>query len=369
MVYLSPGLQMAFTSGLIISLGLIAIGYFLRNSYRHILIGSGEIVFGLIWILFVPQYIAIDDTVNAFFCFMAPIFFGFLAFHEFRCYQWKQEIKPLDWIAGTTLIAAGIYFAIDLIKPLHGVLVYVVAYKSAALLSLFGYRTVLGKATWEMGAYGIEMEHMGGGTISIILACTGVQAIALFLGFILATKPNRDMWLDWAKTNKKIVKRKIHNSKGIKKIRYGLIYRNLLELIHFSNRRRRALALLYTVPVIYFTNLLRNAAIVYVEYEGKLNGMTDGLNVAGRVWNRSVMSLSLSFLEVGEIYSFDLIHNWITKILALLLMLFLFLLLFDVLPELHENFLGLMDVLRFHKKDNVTDGFVELPELPAKKDT
>jgi hypothetical protein len=58
--------------------------------------------------------------------------------------------------------------------------------------------------------------------------------------------------------------------------------------------------------------------------------------------------------------SFDLAHNWLTKFMSLALMFFMLLLLFDVLPELQENLLGLMDVFRYRKKDNVKDGFVEL---------
>ncbi len=46
--------------------------------------------------------------------------------------------------------------------------------------------------------------------------------------------------------------------------------------------------------------------------------------------------------------------------MSLALMLFMLLLLFDVLPELQENVLGLLDVFRYRKKDNVKDGFVEL---------
>jgi len=76
------------------------------------------------------------------------------------------------------------------------------------------------------------------------------------------------------------------------------------------------------------TNLLRNAALIYVVYEDKL--------------------------------SFEMAHNVLTKIMSLALMLFMLLLLFDVLPELQENVLGLLDVFRFRKKDNVMDGFVEL---------
>ena len=36
------------------------------------------------------------------------------------------------------------------------------------------------------------------------------------------------------------------------------------------------------------------------------------------------------------------------------------LVLFEVLPELQENVLGLFDIARFRKEDNVKDGFVEL---------
>ena len=126
---------------------------------------------------------------------------------------------------------------------------------------------------------------------------------------------------------------------GFKRFRFVLIKRNLDNLIGRGDKQRIALALLYTVPLIYGTNLLRNAALVYVVYEDKLIDLADALHVEN---------------------DFVLAHNYLTKIMSLALMLFMLLVIFDVLPELQENFLGLLDVFRYRRKDNVRDGFVEL---------
>jgi len=340
MAQTDPGWQMISISILIVSLGLMAIGFFLQNRKRHLILAGGEAVFSIFWLSFIPYYLSIGDFVNATLCLMSLPFFVLLAFHEIRCYQWKQELRPLNWIAGTTFIAAGLYFGVEYIPPVHEALVTVVAFLSAQLLNLFGYNASIASGYWSEEEFLVPLLHNSGHKISIVLACTGIQAIALFLGFILATKPDRSIWKDWAKSNLRLVNKKLKKAEGVKKIRLQLVRRTLMNLKKRSDSKRMVLSILYTAPVIFIANLFRNGALVYVTHEDKFRYIVASLPVES---------------------TFEFAHNYITKGMALVLMLFLFLLLFDVLPELHENFLGLMDVLRFHKKDNVKDGFVELP--------
>jgi len=314
---------------LIISLAFIGTGYFFKKNMRHVFLAGGELLFGLFWLTYVPEYINKGDYVNLLFCLAALPFFGYIAYHEYLCFKREEELKPLDWIAGTAFFGATIYFAFAYIRPLHQALVYAVAYKSAAVATLFGYFAEPANPAWRSTfEYAVPLYHNGYGNIQIVLACTGIQAIALFIGFIISTRPDRDLWIDWAKLNRKIVKKKLKTAQGFKRFRLELVKRNLDSLMGRSNWQRVALAILYTIPVIYGTNLLRNAALIYVVYEDKLE--------------------------------FELAHNYLTKIMSLALMLFMLLVIFDVLPELQENFLGLLDTFRYRRKDNVKDGFVEL---------
>jgi exosortase/archaeosortase family protein len=315
---------------LAVSLCLIGFGYFFKKRLRHLILGFGEILFAVFWLSLVPEYYDKGDIVNMAFCILALPFFSLVAYHEYLCFKRKEELTPLDWIAGTTFITSVIYFSIAYIWFLQQYLVYAVAFKSAAVATLFGYHTepLQGMWDWTQLQYHVPLDHSGTTSINIVLACTGIQAIALFIGFIISTKPDKSVYIDWANVNLKIVKRKLKKARGIEALRLRFVKRTLENLLWRSNKLRVFLAFMYTVPIIYMTNLLRNAALVYVVYEDKLE--------------------------------FDMAHNVLTKIMALALMLFMLLLLFDVLPELQENVLGLLDVFRFRKKDNVKDGFVEL---------
>lgn len=315
---------------LAVSLCLIGFGYFFKKRPRHLIIGAGEVLFALFWLSLIPEYYDKEDFINMAFCIGALPFFSLVAYHEYLCFKRKERLISLDWIAGTSFFTSIIYFSIAYIWILQKYLVYAVAFKSAAVATLFGYHTEPLKGIWDWSElqYHVPLDHAGTSSINIILACTGIQAIALFIGFIISTKPDRTLYVDWAKANLKLVKRKLKNASGIEGLRLKFVKRTLENLLWRSDKQRMFLAFMYTVPIIYMTNLLRNAALVYVVYEDKLE--------------------------------FELAHNVLTKIMSLALMLFMLLLLFDVLPELQENVLGLLDVFRFRKKDNVKDGFVEL---------
>jgi exosortase/archaeosortase family protein len=158
------------------------------------------------------------------------------------------------------------------------------------------------------------------------MACTGFQSIALVRGIIIATRPERSLWEGWAKANRRHVERLIERSGGIYRLRLRMIRTTLDTLLNRSSKMRILLAVLVTAPVIYFLNLIRNAAVVYVTQEGFL--------------------------------PFDIFHDWIMRVWSFMVLVILILVVFDLLPELQENLFGLLDILTKRGKLVARDGFL-----------
>jgi len=319
-------LDLAMIGCLVIGLALMGAGQFYKKRHRHILTACGEVLFGIFWLTLVPEYLEKNDTVYVVFCLAALPAFCLLAYHEYLCFTRKEELVPLDWLAGTAAFSAGLYFLIAFIPPLDEALTYAVAMNTTWVLDLFGYHATLHTGYWIGSEFAVPIEHDGVVRIQIVLACTAIQSIALIMGFILATKPNRGIWEDWAKANLRHVERRIEKSGGIYRLRLVLINGTLKNLLKRSDRGRIGMAVLVTAPVIYVTNLFRNAAVVYVTHEGFL--------------------------------PFDFFHNYLIKAMSFLVLILLFLVLFEILPEFQENVFGFFDIMLRRKKGNVKDGFV-----------
>ena len=192
------------------------------------------------------------------------------------------------------------------------------------ILGGFGYEAALG--VWTYDAYGGHALVLVGDSpmdnwINIVMACTGMQAIALFLGGIAALRPNRGVWDKWARDV-------VSGKEPVRGPMAGYRRGRLARLLKMSDRQRLLRAVMYTAPVIFVSNLARNVAIVFLVYEGHID-----------------------FYTAHHIYA---------KSLAFLLLIVLTLACFSVLPELQENILGIMDLKHRRKKGDIGDGFVRM---------
>ena len=157
------------------------------------------------------------DFVNAFICIAGVFVLSYVAYHEWLSIRRNERVKCLNWIAGAAAIAGLIYFGIERTE-LAPWLIESVAIQSSLILN-----AVVGNVTVS----GVNIFHNGSYVVTIIFACTAVQAMVLFVGLILAL-PNVD---------------------GKRKI-YGL---------------------LVTIIPVYFLNLLRNALVGFLI----VNNITD----------------------------------------------------------------------------------------------
>ena len=232
------------------SLFLLAIGYYLSER-DHIFLGKrfptkignqfsilGWLSLGFFWWIQVEYYILIKDPVNALICAAAVPFFGYLAYHEYLSIIWKSAYEPLRWLAAMTVVAGGIYFFVERVPLLAGWLIHLVAEQSIWILDIFGVENTLGSIDYGEGSkiYRSGSEHeevrvsIEGGSwknplapsVNIVLACTALQSMIIFVGGVICTK---------------------------------------------APLNRRFNAFLVTVPPIYILNLVRNAVVIWLTYE------------------------------------------------------------------------------------------------------
>ena len=223
---------------------------------------SGWLIFAFYWstqpaTLYLGEE---GDVFNASVCVIGVFVLSYLAYHEWLSIKRAEKISCLNWIAGATALAGLIYFGIER-TVLAPWLIEVTARQSGDVLNLIiGNVSVYGRSIWYNGSY----------VVTIIFACTAIQAMVVFVGMIAALQ-------------KVAIKRKI----------YGL---------------------LVTVVPIYFLNLLRNALV--------------------------------TFLVANNIADFNVAHNYIAKIGALIAMIILLLILVKIIPEILDEIFCLTDLYK-----------------------
>ena len=232
------------------SLFLLTTGYFLSGR-DHIYLGKrfpshighnlniiGWLCLGFFWWLQVEHYIVIKDPINALFCAAAVPFFGYLAYHEYQSILWNAKYEPLRWLAAMTVIAGGIYFFVERVPLLSGWLIHLIAEQSIWILNVLDIETTLGALDYGEGSHwyrpasehqevrvsveGESWQHVDAPTVNIVLACTALQSMIIFVGGVICTK---------------------------------------------APYNRRFYAFLATVPPIYILNLIRNAGVIWLTYE------------------------------------------------------------------------------------------------------
>ncbi|HPE63163.1 MAG TPA: archaeosortase A [Methanothrix sp.] len=174
-------------------------------SGRRGLSGLGWVLFGVHWLKQPAYYLAIGDPFNvvltlvvALFCF----YVGWLILAR-RC-----RSRSCDW-AGTAVAIGGFaYFPFAEIAPLRDWLILMTAKLTLLLLAAFDVPAMTG---------GGSVITLNGHSVEIVLACTAIESMALFAGVVLSVR---------------------------------------------APLKRKAAALLVSVPVIYALNLFRNTFVV-----------------------------------------------------------------------------------------------------------
>jgi archaeosortase A (PGF-CTERM-specific) len=208
-------------------LGLLGFGFLARTWARRMTM-AGWLLFAFYWALVAQDLFVAEngDYVNMFFAFVGTYFFTYLAYH-----QWLSEVRGVEnptvrFVNIGTFVAAGAYFLIDKIQPLRLWLILTVSDHTKWLLDLFGqgaaaglhYEVDLSAPTSDVSGLGeqaptlfwydgwrghipaaphgfwatvMHFDPTGADPtilpVSIILACTALQSIMLFVGLFMGT--------------------------------------------------------------------------------------------------------------------------------------------------------------------------------------
>ncbi len=236
----------------VISLGLIAVGRLSNVRKGHLVIGLGWALFGFYWALEFPYYLGIADFINAVLSIGALPAFLFLTYHEVLSYRWNEDYRPLSFLASVTAGTGLPYFFIKYVPFISKPLIDIVAYQSVWITNLFGRHLSLSGGSWVNGEY---MAHIEGVPVSIILACTGIQAILVAFSLI-------------------------YFSRGDSAVR-----RNLLLIV---------------IPVIYVANLFRNVLVFLLVDANGASYFEFAHNVIGKGMS-TVVLLILALYTFGKI--------------------------------------------------------------------
>jgi exosortase/archaeosortase family protein len=268
----------------------LAAGYYLRDRRCHLLRIVG---FVLLTVFFTLEVVRIvregKDVWNVAFTAFAPPIFVFVAWQEYLSYLWNEDHRSLRWLTGTAWMAGLIYYGFDRIPVMTAGIIYVVAGQTIWLGQMFGYGADfrIEGINWEREDLSVSITNS---PVSIILGCTGIEAIVIFVGAILATRLELDPWAAYREAD------------APKFVYYRLM----------SGKERMARALIYTISIIWVGNLIRNVAIIYL------------VDVKG--------------------WDFDFVHGDLGKGSSFVILLVLAFVTFNLLPEMLDNISGLYDL-------------------------
>ena len=325
---------------ILLFIGLLCLitGYLLgKRRQSHFILIIGWISFGLFWLLQIPHFLAIDDIFNATFCLLGFILFLYFTYHEILNIKWNEYLYSLNYIAGVTAVAGIVYYLVEKVEPLAKGLIYAVALKTMVILNLLGQNYGLGSFGRDPITNELGLPITGSG-IAIILACTGIQSLAIFISILIITKSNRQLWVPWTK---KFLKKGIPIEVKNSKLRTWLWNRKKVrarKVLKMTDKGRFIRVFIYTIPTIYVLNIFRNVLIIWgTEY------------------------------EVLGSDTFNIAHNYLSKILSLVVLIILLFIVFDLLPEALEGIMGLLDLPKRTEPGMVKNGFIELDEPGAEK--
>jgi exosortase/archaeosortase family protein len=272
---------------LLAGLATLAVGFFWKDRRTHLVRIVGSILLALFFSIEIIRIINEGkDAWNVTFTAIAPPVFVFVAWQEWLSYRWDEDHTSLKWIVGTAFIAGSIYYAFDRIPQLTAAIVYVVAAQSVWFGQIFGYGFdfYIGDILWDNEPLAVSIENA---PVRIILGCTGIEAIVIFVGAILATELERDPWL-------------VYKNPDVPKF---------LRLRGMSQDERRSRAMLYAISIVWVGNLLRNVLIIYL------------VDVVG--------------------WEFEFVHGTLAKSMSFGILLGLAFMTFNLIPEMLDNISGI----------------------------
>jgi len=297
------GLDLGQTNLAIVTIGLIFLGtaFHSRKPKARWMSPLGWVCVGVYFYLGAEHYFEISDPVLIFMSIAAlPVCIAYGGW-EVILIREGRNVESVEWLRGAVFWSAMPYLAIQHIPLLNAGIVWFTAWNTSLFLQWTGAGDIqLGQmmvdlgttsetwANWSgnrwlltdtlgEGGFFVPMVHADGTEVNIgfVLGCSALQSMIVFVGAIVA--------------------------------------------VHNSPWKRRARALLITIPLIHILNVFRNAGIIWMHVEYNSNWSLNGLNI------------------------FDFGHAYAAKVLSLGAMFLMALVLFDLLPKLHAHVISVLD--------------------------
>jgi archaeosortase A (PGF-CTERM-specific) len=353
-------------------LGTLALGVFLTGAHRagmlHETRGLGWLIFSAHWALTGMYYYVTGggDWVNMIFSYAAVFLLAYFAYQELVSRSLNEDNPSLRFAAIAVVIAAGVWYAFARIEILSQVLIETVTVHTVWLLELLGSNVQIGTD----GQTGFQSaisytDSVFPRTVIIILACTAIQSMMIFVAAAFAVKrPGTG--------STKVFENTLGATSGAKTLLFivpsllvlaatswfittlGLPLVTTLAVAAFITlpvialwgvfvqgnpltlNQRRLLVLAVTIPIVYILNLTRNAGIIIMWADAWLE----------RNWPGVVSAFQS--LEGGTTsgVAFSIAHNWIGKGGSLLALIVIAFLVFKMLPEVLRALVGLLDLPR-----------------------
>lgn len=296
------GWAVAVPKNACIGLGVVMLGagwLYHDRKEGHLLALAGWQGLGVYWMLEVGNYIFLhpEDPTNVILYAPALALFSVFSIQEWKAWQGAEPKRSLRFMAGMTFVASGVYFLFAKVPLFSTALIWVTAAQTSALVNLLGMSTTVGLPAYDPSTAEWLVPVNGSG-ISIILACTAIEAIVIFLGAFATVEPRADPW----KAYKKLSPR-------------------MMAYSRMSGRERKARALVYTIVPIWVLNLVRNVSIIWI----------------------------VNYTDIP----FDVAHGYIGKGFSFLVLLALAMVVFDLVPEIYDD---LLDIYRLGRVDGGAKG-------------
>lgn len=146
-------------------------------SRMKILGGVGWILFGVVWITKLPHYIEINDYFNSVVVILAFLLFLILGFTIAS--DSGKNIETFIEITAFSALAGIVYYPFVIYPELGDRLITITAELTVALGNLLNF---------EFGMYSSKIIMLNNHYVEIILACTGIESMALFTGATLGIR-------------------------------------------------------------------------------------------------------------------------------------------------------------------------------------
>jgi archaeosortase A (PGF-CTERM-specific) len=142
---------------------------------------AGWVFFALHWAYQPVYYLAISDYFNVLVTLIVAVFCGYVGYM-----MWTKTDDLTLLITKAAAIGGIFYFSFAELSSLNHVLIAAVATQTVLMLNFLGVPAV--QAEWNV-------LTLNGAPVQIILGCTGIESIALFLGVIscVSAPPRRKL--------------------------------------------------------------------------------------------------------------------------------------------------------------------------------